>query len=522
MDDQKEKRGGTPEPDVEPNAEPNAEPSAEPQAGSDGEQSLHDELEDLARVFQEELDRAKAQAREDANRTDDAPGILIQSLDDLPDVQREADAEAAPKDDTEETLCECCGERPSGTQKDPDSPYCSVCDEGLRHYPFDFLNVLLALVLLVFVFYGGYQFADHTEVFVRTAQADSLAADNELYSALDAYTQAEEAMSSDRINGELVYKRAALTMYKLGYMSNVVELGDAVHSWELQLPHFRAMKTALDRAEQFLATGDAATEILSPYMSMSAQEIPYDDVLAQLEALKTADPKETTAAAEDTTDEAETMTEAADTDAYTPQYTGYNTAMVTFYQYYLALISDQPLETQIGFVEEMQSLEPEETWLYATLLGELYAKTGRDIEPICEKMLEVNAEDDTPALLRVIALRTAGDYDAAISQSEAQIEAGNEYAAELYRQIGLCYLLQGDYETAYEKVNEGFQTTNPSIQLVNTLALCASAAGEEDAYAEAADLLTSSGYTVSEEVLEYRAGTRTIESIFTEGDLDVT
>ena len=135
---------------------------------------------------------------------------------------------------------------------------------------------------------------------------------------------------------------------------------------------------------------------------------------------------------------------------------------------------------------------------------------------------EVNAEDDTPALLRAIALRTAGDYDEAVSQSEAQIEAGNEYASELYRQIGLCYLLQGDYETAYEKVNEGFQTTNPSIQLVNTLALCASAAGEEDAYAEAADLLTSSGYTVSEEVLEYRAGTRTIESIFTEGDLDVT
>lgn len=513
MDDQKEKRGGTPEPDVEPKAEPSAEPSAEPQAGSDGEQSLHDELEDLARVFQEELDRAKAQAREDANRTDDAPGILIQSLDDLPDVQREADAEAAPKDGTEETLCECCGERPSGTQKDPDSPYCSVCDEGLRHYPFDFLNVLLALVLLVFVFYGGYQFADHTEVFVRTAQADSLAADNELYSALDAYTQAEEAMSSDRINGELVYKRAALTMYKLGYMSNVVELGDAVHSWELQLPHFRAMKTALDRAEQFLATGDAATEILSPYMSMSAQEIPYDDVLAQLEALKTAVPEETTAAeGEDTTDDG----------AYEPQYSGYNTAMVAFYQYYLALISDQSLETQLGFLEEIRSLEPEETWIYAALLGELYAKTGRDIEPICTKMLEVNAEDDTPALLRVIALRTAGDYDEAIAQSEAAIADNNVNASELYRQIGLCYLLQGDYETAYEKVSEGFQTTNPSIQLINTMALAASAAGEEDAYTEVADLLTNNGYVVSEEVLEYRAGTRTIESIFTEGDLDVT
>ena len=121
MDDQKEKRGGTPEPDVEPNAEPSAEPNAEPQAGSDGEQSLHDELEDLARVFQEELDRAKAQAEADANRTDDAPGILIQSLADLPDVQREADAEAAPTTGPEGTHCECGGERPSGRQLEPET-----------------------------------------------------------------------------------------------------------------------------------------------------------------------------------------------------------------------------------------------------------------------------------------------------------------------------------------------------------------------------------------------------------------
>lgn len=509
MDDQKEKRGGTPD----PNAEPESAPEAGQKAESDDEQSLHDELEDLARVFQEELDRAKAQAEEDANRTDDAPGILIQSLDDLPEVQREADAEAEPKNDTEETLCECCGERPSGTQKDPDSPYCIVCDEGLRHYPFDFLNVLLALVLLVFVFYGGYQFAEHTEVFVKTAEADRLAAANELYSAWSAYIEAEDAMSADRIDGELVYKREILTLYKLGYMSNVVELGGNIPAWALQLPHFRSTKTQLDRAAQFLATGDAATEILSPYMSMSAQDIPYDDVLAQLEALKTAVPEETTAAeGEDTTDDG----------AYEPQYSGYNTAMVAFYQYYLALISDQSLETQLGFLEEIRSLEPEETWIYAALLGELYAKTGRDIEPICTKMLEVNAEDDTPALLRVIALRTAGDYDEAVSQSEAAIADNNVNASELYRQIGLCYLLQGDYETAYEKVSEGFQTTNPSIQLINTMALAASAAGEEDAYTQAADLLTNNGYVVSEEVLEYRAGTRTLESIFTEGDLDVT
>ncbi len=508
MDDQKEKRGGAPEPNAAQKAEPNA--AGKPEESR--EQSLHDELEDLARVFQEELDRAKAEAAADAEREEDAPGILIQGLDDLPDAAAQAKEAAEEQPEKEKALCECCGERPRGTQKDPDSPYCSVCDEGLRHYPFDFLNVLLALVLLVFVFYGGYQFARHTEVFVKAVEADTLASDKELYSAWNAYIEAQDAMSADRIHGELVYKRAIRVMYRLGYMANAAEAGENINAWELNLPHFRSTKTQLDRAAQFLATGDAAMEILSPYSSTLAQDIPYDDVLAELEALKTASPEETTAEDGST----------SDSDAYTPQYTGYNTAMVAFYQYYLALISNQSLETQLGFVEEIQSLEPEETWIYATLLGELYAKTGRDIEPICAKMLEVNAEDDTPALLRVIALRTAGDYDEAVAQSEAAIADGNANASELYRQIGLCFLLQGDYEKAYEEINEGFQTTNPSIQLINTLALAASAAGEEEAYADLEDLLTSNGYAVSGDVLAYRAGTCTLESIFTEGDLDVT
>ena len=72
MDDQKEKKNAAPE----SNAEPNAAQSEE--------QAIHDEMEDLAKVFQEELNRAKAEAAEVANTVPEEPEILIQVLDDLP------------------------------------------------------------------------------------------------------------------------------------------------------------------------------------------------------------------------------------------------------------------------------------------------------------------------------------------------------------------------------------------------------------------------------------------------------
>ena len=63
-------------------------------------------MEDLAKVFQEELDRAKAEAAEVANTVPEEPEILIQGLDDLPNP-----AEEKAEDEEEEgerPLCACC------------------------------------------------------------------------------------------------------------------------------------------------------------------------------------------------------------------------------------------------------------------------------------------------------------------------------------------------------------------------------------------------------------------------------
>lgn len=489
MDDRKEKTNGA-------------------ELESDG-QALHDELEDLAKVFQEELDRAKAEAAEVAENGVEDPEILIQELEDIPSSvnTRSATEEVIPRDE----LCECCEEQHRGTAQNPNSPYCEACDAALRHYPFEFLNVLLVLIVLALVFCGGYVFADHTATFVAAVKADDYVKEHQMYTALDAYSTAVTQMQSDKINGELVYKRQALMMYQIGFVSDMESASSSIKAWEMQMPHFRSLKKALDDSANILVTAQKASALVDAYSTTQASEIPYDDVLSQLDALKTAEVT-TDAQAEST----------GTSSGYQAKASQQNNAMLAFYKYCLALYCEKDLETQIGFVEEIQREGPQYVWLYGPLLGELYAKSGRDIEPICAMITEANAEDDSVSQARVIALRRQGDYDAAIALCDERINAGSDMTYELYRQECLCYLLKGDYQKAYTAANSAFQSTSPSIQLCNTLALAALAAGQDSAFTEVKELLEYNGFTLATEVTGYQNGTLTIENIFTEGDYDIS
>ena len=461
MDERKEKDGVLPE----------------TEETSSATQALHDELEDLAKVFQEELDRAKAEAREVAENGTEEPEILIQGLEDLTEHPAHTESvteEAVP----EEELCECCGEKRRGTAQNPNSAFCEECDAGLRHYPFDWVHVLLAFAAICLVFFGGYVFAERTEGFAAVCKAEKLQRENKMYSALDAYADAASKLESRKINAENVYKREILLAASLGFINGIEEPAQNIQAFEMSFPHFREVKRALQSGAEFTETVSAAEELLVPYQTVSPDQIPYDDLLAKLEAMKT-----------------QTVPEVAD--------------------------GGQAV-SQKGYQAKAEKYSVPGV-LFGQFLGELYAKTGRDAEPLCKRLEENNAEDGAPALIRVISIRIQKNYDAAIALCETQIDAGNENSSELYRQMGLCYLLMDDYKSAYTEVNNGFQSSSrPSIQTCNTLALCALAAEESEAFGEVKELLENSGITLSAEVTQYQNGTLTIEQIFTEGDCDVT
>lgn len=482
------------------------------QPASEDAQALHDELEDLAKVFQEELDRAKEEARAVAENTPADPEIELSAPDEIPS----ASVSETPMDNgtsPDGALCECCGEKRRGTAENPNSPYCSECDAGLRHYPFDFLNIFFAVIAVCFVFYAGYVFADHTETFVAVQKADSLKAAGKVYDAVDAYAAAANTMRNDHINGELVYKREILLAYQAGFIGELSEVAANIHTWELSLPHFRAVKAALDNSAIFLTTWENAGTIVSQYFSIDVQEIPYDDLIAKLDAMKTA---EVVAG----TDEDGEPTTAAN--AYNPEVNRYSAGVIAFFKYRLAMLCEKDLETQIGFLEELQAAEPQYVWLYAPLLSELYAKTGRDIEPLCLLMEQNNTQDNSPALARVIQKRIAGQYEEATALCDKALENSDDLTDEFYRQKALVLLAQGNYRDAYTTVNTAFQnSTSPSFQTVYTVAVCAAAAGEETAYKEVISMLENSGYTVPAEVTGFKDGSVTLNQILFEGDYDI-
>lgn len=481
-----------------------------PAVETESEQALHDEMEELAKVFQEELDRAKAEAKEVAENAPVDPEIELSET-----VPSQSPASAAPEAPmSEDELCECCGEKRRGTANDPNSPYCMECDTGLRHYPFDFLHIFFVLVAICFVFYGGYVFADHTETFVAVQKADSLRAQGKLYSALDAYTSAANTMVNNQINGELVYKREILLASDLGYVNGLTEPSSNIRPWELSLPHFRSLKKVLDTSAEIMATVQAANTLLAPYETTAPQDIPYDDLLAQLEALKTA-----SVPAEQTDSDG---TESA-ADAYEPKAEHYHSALVNFYKYDVALLCEKDLDTQIAFLEEIQKDAPEMVWLYAPLLVELYAKTNRDIAPLCQAMERFNAEDHSPAVARVIQKRIQGQYTEATALCDEALNTSSDLNTEFYRQKALMLLAQGSYRDAYTLINTAYEeSTSPSLLTVYTVALSAAAAGEETVYNEIVEMLTNYGYTVPAELTGYKNGSVTLEQILFEGDYDIS
>ena len=104
-----------------------------------------EEMEELARIFKEELDKA-VQDAEDAAQIDDLDTMEVEGYNPKELSLDESKKPAAPL--SEDMLCECCGERPRGTKKNPDSVFCEDCEAILEKYPYDWKGILAIVVVL--------------------------------------------------------------------------------------------------------------------------------------------------------------------------------------------------------------------------------------------------------------------------------------------------------------------------------------------------------------------------------------
>lgn len=470
-------------------------------------EEIQNEMEELAKTFQQELDKAKQEAKEVAENPPEEPEILIQDLEEIPQDSVSTDeTEEIPEDE----LCQCCGEKRKGTSSNPNSDYCSECEKGLRHYPFDFLNIILALAVVAFAVYGCYVFADYSNIYSQAEKAEKYADQGKLYTAYQAYSTVANTMVTDKVNGEMIYKRSIENTMRMGGIGYISQLSTQFKTWELKLPHLKSVYNSFKFVQEFNVTSQDAYGIISKYETADPSEIPYDELMAQLDALETVAP---------------TVQSSTDTTTTTAPYnitaSKYSKPMVLFVKYYLSTICGRDDAEAMGYLEEIWEETPDYTWLYGMMLGSLYAKNGKDVTELCTQLRTVNSEDTVSDIIEAVALRIKGDYDGCIEKCNKLISAEDGYTYEAYRQIALCKLATGDYSAAYDNANLAYQEYGTSIQICDTLALCSAAAGNEDTYNEIATLFSDNDLELSEEVTAFKAGTMTIEQIVSEGDFDV-
>lgn len=480
------------------------------------ELKLREEMEELARTFQEELDKAKAEEELLAGERDKEREMLIQELDD--DVDTEAEL---PEEIPEDELCECCGEKRRGTKDNPDSPYCRDCERGLRRYPFEAAKIIFVMLVVALSIFACIKFTDNAELYAISAKADRYERQRKLVSAYSSYQNVLNMLETDSVNAELVYQRAVRNMLEVNMLDDIPQYEEKFRMFEFKLPHLRSAYNTFVTSEGFRITQLDGYQVLYEYMDELDKngedytKLPYSEIIGRLDALLSMTTEESYKY------QASLAEGAEDSPDYPVKVNNYNEAIINFVKFYAAALSEQDPEVQIGYLEKIRAAYPELTWLYSAFLGDLYNRTGRDVTELCSQVSGYNEEDDISDVILTSNLRIKGNYTDSIALAQKNIDTQSSYSYEFYRQQAMCYLCTGDYNKAFETASEAYKAYSYSIQVCNTYALSALAAGKADAYDEIAKLYESNNLEMSEEVLAYKNGETDIETILTKGDFDI-
>ena len=288
--------------DVEETIEEAAEEMAEDTAEEIAEEKneLETELEEIRDMFQKELDAAR-----EGNGTE----MLIQELDE----------ESTPE---EETLpkCECCGENPCSQDFGEGYPYCDSCRETMKRYPLRFSGVLAIIVGIALTILTGYLSMSALDSSIAAADVIMSFESGKLMTALQSGYSYLSSSDPEVISDKVVDKMIEAYV-KNGYTSDAVSLIETMYSESsLKLPWNKKYQKIIDEATGLEETYFAVSAIIEPVAN--GTEYDYDELMAALEALKTADPKENNADA--TIDE-------------------YNKVFIDYYRYVLMNVNKKSL-----------------------------------------------------------------------------------------------------------------------------------------------------------------------------------
>lgn len=459
------------------------------------------------------------------------------------DEPEEKDNEEEASEEVEEN-CRCirCGKRRRDESVSPDYEYCAKCREEMRNAPMSWKGIVCAFCIIIIAGMALLLGANSAVIALPVTEARDYEISHRLNDALDSYTDAQTSADGFNANYKNPFyvcgtktfvKKMQVTAEASGPLAvgNTLSKAPVKNALNFKSPWQKTLKQYSDAFAVYNTTNTALEPILSEYQNSKASEIPYDKVISQLDALKTGkDAKK------------------------------YALYIIEFYKASVAERAEKDPEVQLKFLLEVKKLAPKESWLYNAYLADCYQRMKKYDNEIatCNEMIAVNTNDLSAYSLKARALCSQKDFKAALAvcgeaeknntssaalyalktevyrRSDNLKEAAavceeaiqkNLLSTELYRQQAIVYLLQGNKKAAYGAVynayNSAYTNQDITLPLMNTIALCASLAGEKDMYNETVKTLKQYDYELADSVTKCIKGTITPKEIFITGEGDV-
>ena len=483
-----------------------------------------EEMEELARIFKEELDKTIEES--ESTETDEEYKVEGYEV---------TMGEKNPKEELSEAdLCECCGERPRGTEKNPDSPFCSECEAILEKYPYDWKGAVATIVTLFVTLAAIICFAMNVPIFSYTIEGEKAHDNNQLYTALNKYNKALEKISKEDDGAFLnVYKKRIMTNYAMLDMDSVLTDADTYFSDEIiKLPMFKSIAEIEDESMGMQASVIVIQDTLATYEDVTEKN--YDEIISSLDALSGKKLYATKTGYHIEGEEGFTPT--GEEDVYIC-----DDAWIYMYKYSAA----QYVGKDDKIIADFLAKAAEESDYLSVLVNPLLAATYVGIgeyekaEALIPEIEKANVESIDAHLIKAMLYRYRDKaYQKGIDVSVeglnllAKVPDGSDLIAQLgyilSMQKTINYIMLEDYKSAYTSAEECYsyqsETYSVSIQVRDLYAMLAHKTGDIDTYKTLEEEISEYGEEnagFSQDVKDFKDGKVTLQELVMDGGYDL-
>ncbi len=486
---------------------------------------LTEEMDELARIFQEELQKAVKES--EAAAEVDATTLEVEGYNPRAVSKSESKSKKA-----EVKLCEICSEKKCGTAKNPNSPYCKECEELLEKYPYDRWGVLAFVVTICITIAAVFFFATETPVFSAMQQGDKAIRNNQLYSARAEYDKALSYIEAEDLGENLnFHKKDIMLSYELLDRETALTALDSYYTEGLlKTPMYKSLAELRESIGALQATATAIQGYLYEYNAITDNN--YQEIIDTLSSLSG---KKIYVVNGNCYDENSDYEPDGSETVYT-----YDEGWIYIYKYSVAYECGKDKSVIIEFLEKSREYNSLKA-LIDPLLATTYVGAGEyeKAEKLAKEINDYNEECiDYHLVMSMLARYDEQNYDKAISKCNEglNILKGLDNAETMLPSYGyilemqkcINYILLEDYERAYEAItscyNYQLESGSMTLQVRDMYAMLALENGDNDVFTaleEEIEEYTYSSIAFTADVTNYREGKVTLQEIVMDGGYDL-